>query len=292
MGVVAAKLLIDPEEEMPLEAPLSASPAHRIEIPEGFTPATKAQVAYWRQLCGAISERGPRGMNNDDWPPELEPSRITLHAMEEHRLVVRRSRVWHLRRGWYSTLTLLRVTAVPTPPLAIAERSAPNLPSFAELEVWEKVCRWLDQKPQQHMCLPILGVPGPPGSGDVSAEMLRGMRSYRLVRHGSDCTWRLSPTWKQRLLALWHGVTKAEGERQPTVSEAPASYSVVAGIDTWFLNRFDEGGLPPHLRIELDDLQALTKDEDDEVETPWQYDGTSLLMYRAEVSTTQGSGVS
>ncbi len=46
------------------------------------------------------------------------------------------------------------------------------------------------------------------------------------------------------------------------------------------------------MRIELDDLQALAKDDDDEVETPWQYDGTSLLMYRAGVSTTQGGGVS
>ncbi|HEV8191647.1 MAG TPA: hypothetical protein VGP82_09200, partial [Ktedonobacterales bacterium] len=181
--------------------------------------------------------------------------------------------------------------AIPTPPLTIAERPAPNLPTFAEIELWEKVCRWLDQQPQQRARLPILGVSGLPDPGDVSAEILRGMRGYRLVRHCNDCTWRLSPTWKQRLLALWQGVTKAEGERQPTVSDVPVPYSVAAGIDTWYLNRIDEGGLPPHLRIELDDLQALAKDEDDEIETPWEYDGTSLLMYRAGVSTTQGGGV-
>ena len=34
------------------------------------------------------------------------------------------------------------------------------------------------------------------------------------------------------------------------------------------------------------------KDEDDEVETPWEYDGVPLLMYRAGVNTKQGGGVS
>ncbi|HEV8193204.1 MAG TPA: hypothetical protein VGP82_17210, partial [Ktedonobacterales bacterium] len=288
MGIVAAKLMVE-EGEPPTEIVPMAS---EIEVPDGFMPATKAQVAYWRQLCGAISERRPRGMGDSDWPADLVPTRITLRALEERRLIVRRARAWHLRRGWYTTLTLLRVTAVPTPPLTVAERPAPNLPTFAELELWEKVCRWLDQQPKQRARLPILGVSGLPGSGDVSADMLRGMRMHRLVRHGNDCTWRLSPTWKQRLLALWHGVTKAEGERQPVVSDAPAPYSVAAGIDTWYLNRIDEAGLPPHLRIALDDLQALAKDEDDEVETPWQYDGTPLLMYRAGVNTQQGGGVS
>jgi hypothetical protein len=292
MGVVATTLMIDAEEEVPLEEALTPQAVHGIELPEGFVPATKAQVAYWRQLCGAIHGRGTAGMGDTDWPPELAPTRITLRAMEERRLVVRRSRAWHPRRGWFATLTLLKLTAVPTPPLALAERPAPNLPTFAELEAWEHVCRWLDRQPGQRARLPILGVPGLPGTGDVSAETLRGMRGHRLVRHGSDCTWRLSPTWKQRLLALWQGVTKAEGERQPTVPDTPTPYSVAAGIDTWYLNRIDEGGLPPHLRIQLDDLQALAKDEDDEVETPWQYDGTPLLMYRAGVNTTQGGGVS
>lgn len=195
MGVVAAKLMMDTEECMPIEAGPSASPAHGIEIPEGVVSATKAQVAYWRQLCGAISERGLRGMGDADWSLDLAPTRITLRAMEEQRLIVRRSRAWHRRCGWYATLTLLRVTAIPTPLLAIADRPAPNLPTFGEIETWEKVCRWLDQQPQQRGRLPILGVPGlpgPSGSGEVSAETLRGMRSCRLVRHGNDCTWRLS----------------------------------------------------------------------------------------------------
>jgi hypothetical protein len=36
----------------------------------------------------------------------------------------------------------------------------------------------------------------------------------------------------------------------------------------------------------------MAKDEDDEVETPWQYDGAPLLMYRSGVNTQQGGGVS
>jgi hypothetical protein len=190
IGIVATKLMIDAEE--PDESSAEVAPKVRgIDIPEGFVPATKAQVAYWRQLCGAIHERGAKGMGDTDWPPELAPSHITLRAFEERRLVVRRSRAWHLRRGWYATLTLLRLTAVPTPPLTVAERPAPHLPTFVELETWEKICRWPDQLRGQWARLPILGVPGLLGTGDVSADILRGMRTYRLVRHGKDCTWRL-----------------------------------------------------------------------------------------------------
>jgi hypothetical protein len=118
------------------------------------------------------------------------------------------------------------------------------------------------------------------------------MRKYRLVRHSDDCTWRLSPTWKARLATLWQGIVKAEGEREPQPSDAPAPYSVAAGIDTWYLNRIDESGLPTTLHMALDDLQAQAKDEDDEVETPWEYDSAPLMMYRAGVSTRQGGGVS
>jgi hypothetical protein len=161
MGIVATNLIIDAHE--PDARPTNVAPnIHRIDIPEGFVPATKAQVAYWRQLCGAIHGRGAKGMGDADRPPELVPTRITLRALEVRRLVVRRSRAWHLRRGWYTILTLLRITAVPTPPLAVAERPAPNLPTFAELETWEKVCRWLDQQPGMRARLPISGVPGLP----------------------------------------------------------------------------------------------------------------------------------
>jgi len=184
MGVVAAKLIFD-TEELSIEA---APRPYGIEIPKGFVPATKAQVAYWLQLCGARSQQGSAGMADTDWLPELAPTRITLRAMEERRLVVRRSRAWGPRRGWFTALTLLRVTSLPTPPLVVAEGPGPNLPDFAELETWELICRWLDQQPKMRARLPILGAPGLPSVGAVSVEMLRGMRTYRLVRHGNDCT--------------------------------------------------------------------------------------------------------
>ena len=37
-----------------------------IMIPADFTPATKAQVAYWRELCGAISLTGAEGLRDGD----------------------------------------------------------------------------------------------------------------------------------------------------------------------------------------------------------------------------------
>ena len=49
-----------------------------ITIPADFTPATKAQVAYWRELCGAISLTGTDGMRDGDWPADLAPSKPTL----------------------------------------------------------------------------------------------------------------------------------------------------------------------------------------------------------------------
>ncbi len=69
-------------------------------------------------------------------------------------------------------------------------------------------------------------------------------------------------------------------------------FSVAAGIDTWYLNRLDQAGLTPELKMQLEDLQELARHNDEEVETPWRYDGTPLLMYRAGVNTTQGGGVS
>ena len=44
-----------------------------LAVPMEFTPATKAQVAYWRELCGAISLTGTEGMRDGDWPADLRP---------------------------------------------------------------------------------------------------------------------------------------------------------------------------------------------------------------------------
>jgi hypothetical protein len=260
-----------------------------IGIPANFTPATKAQVAYWRELCGAISLTGIEGMGDGNWPADLTPSKPTLQAMAERGLIVRRRRAWHLKRKWHAWLQYLRLTAMPTPALIIAERPAPGLPTYSELQVWEAVCRWLDGQPQCRARLPIADVPD---VLEVSSELLLAMRKAKLVRHRSDCTWALSPRWKALLLELWHGITKAEGERKSVTGNEPAPCSVAAGIDTWYLNRLDPAGLTPELKMLLEDLQELARHNDEEVETPWRYDGAALSMYRAGVNTNQGGGVS
>jgi hypothetical protein len=260
-----------------------------LTIPPDFTPATKAQVAYWRELCGAISLSGTVGMQDTAWPADLAPSKSTLQAMAERGLIVRRGRAWHLKRKWHAWLRYLRLTSVPTSALTIVERPAPGLPTYAELQVWEAICRWLDGQPQCRARLPMADVPG---VGEVSSEMLLSMRKARLVRHRSDCAWALSPRWKTTLLDLWHGITKAEGEQSIGLATEPVPQSVAAGIDRWYLNRLDPAGLTSELRMQLEDLQELARHNDEEVETPWRYDGTPLMMYRAGVNTTQCGGVS
>jgi hypothetical protein len=260
-----------------------------ITIPTDFTPATKAQVAYWRELCGAISLTGIEGMRDVSWPADLAPAKPTLTAMAERGLIVRRQRAWHLKRKWHAWLQYLRLTAVPTPALTIAERPAPGLPTYAELQMWEAVCRWLDGQPQCCARLPMVDVPG---VGAVSSEMLLAMRKTRLLRHRSDCSWASSHRWKIILIELWHGVTKAQGEQSADADGKPAPFSAAAGIDTWYLNRLDPAGLTPVLRMQLEDLQELARHNDEEIETPWRYDRTPLLMYRAGVNTNQGGGVS
>jgi hypothetical protein len=260
-----------------------------IIIPADFIPATKAQVAYWRDLCGAISLTGTEGMGDCDWPADLAPSKPTLQAMADRGLIVRRRRAWRLKRKWHAWLQYLRLTAVPTPALTFAERPAPGLPTYAELQTWETICRWLDEQSQCRARLPMSDVPG---VGEVSSGLLLAMRKARLVRHRSDCAWVLSPRWKTILLGLWHGITKSEGEHGSASGNEATPFSVAAGIDTWYLNRLDPAGLTPELRMQLEDLQELARHNDEEVETPWRYDGTPLLMYRAGVNTNQGGGVS
>src|SRR5262249_371519 len=68
-----------------------------ISIPADFTPATKAQVAYWRELCGAISLTGKDGMRDTDWPTDLAPAKPTVQTMADRGLIARRRRAWHLK---------------------------------------------------------------------------------------------------------------------------------------------------------------------------------------------------
>jgi hypothetical protein len=260
-----------------------------ITIPGNFTSATKAQVAYWRELCGAISLQGKAGMRDGAWPVELAPSKPTLHIMLERGLIVRRQRAWRLKRKWYSWLQYLRLSAVATPALIVAERPAPHLPTYTELKQYEAVCRWLDGQPDGRARLPMLDVPA---VGVVAPSLLHAMRKQKLVRHTSDCSWALSSKWRGILLALWQGRVKAEGEQAPPTAVELVPTSVAAGLDTWYLNRIDRDGLPAELRVQLEDLQDLARGNDEEVETPWRYDGAPLLMYRAGANTKQGGGVS
>jgi hypothetical protein len=112
------------------------------------------------------------------------------------------------------------------------------------------------------------------------------------VRHTQDCQWALSPTWKPRLISLWQGVTKCEGERTRADEPEKLPYSLGAHIDTWYLNRIDDRGLTPDLAVALDDLQEQAQHNELEVDTPWTYDGTPLGMYRHGSSAAQSGGVS
>jgi hypothetical protein len=300
------EVLIPPDDEA-LAPPLTASAIAPLSSPlldPTLSPLTHAQAYYWRELCGAVRACGAAGMPDVGWPPELAPSKPTFKALVAYGLLVRRGRAWHLRRSWYARLTALH--AVATPMLAPAERPGPNLPSYAELEQWETLCRWLDSQPHRRARLPFVGLavfiaqPGIPASaaadhgalGEAPIVQLQAMRRYRLVRHTWACEWALSPTWKVRLTDLWQGIARTYRER--FVSQTPSSDPRVlaAGIDTWYLNRLEADALPARLRRRLDELQARANEEDDEIDTPWGFDGVPLRMYRAGVNTRQGGGVS
>ncbi len=262
-------------------------------IDDALPPPTHAQIAYWRDLCGALSQVKGVGMADEAWPADLRPSRPTLKAMTERGLIVRRKRAWHLKRGWYGKVAALRVRAVPTPRRAFAERPRPDLPSYAELESFERICRWLDAQPKRRARLPFVGLREQLGAeSEVPIASLHLMRKHRIARHTSTCEWALSPTWKERLLNRWKGLDREVREQFPAQPTPSDPYVAAAGIDTWYLNRIDPGGLPSSLRRELDELQQRAAEDEEEVDTPWVYDGVPLRMYRAGVNTDQGGGVS
>ncbi len=260
---------------------------------DGLPPPTHAQIEYWRKLCGALSLVKGTGMADEAWPTDLAPTKSALTALVERQIIVRRRRAWHLKRGWYGRIAALRACAVPTPRESFAERPRPDLPSYAEIEGFERICRWLDAQPKRRARLPFVALIEQLGAdSEVPIVLLHLMRKHRLARHTSTCEWALSPTWKDRLRALWDGVDREVREqfpRQPTPSDPNV---VAAGIDTWYLNRLDPAGLPLALRHELDDLQQRSVEDEEEVDTRWVYDGAPLRMYRAGVNTEEGGGVS
>jgi hypothetical protein len=147
-----------PAEASPPAAPSTAD--------DGLPPPPKAQVFYWAQLCGKLSTRGTAGIAAvEDWPADVRPTTSTLTVLVQRGFIARRDRAWKLRRNWYARLTTLKARAVDTPPLTFAERPAPHLPTYGELEQWETVCRWLDVQPGCRARLPCVGL----------AALLRGV---------------------------------------------------------------------------------------------------------------------
>src|SRR5262249_20828925 len=153
-----------------------------------------------------------------------------------------------------------------TPRETLATRPRPEYPSYLELEAIEGICRWLDAQPRRCARLPFVGLvrarvglhsetPAP------LLHLMHLMHQHRLVRHTSTCEWALSPTWKDRLLALWQGVDRAVRELASPTPSSAEPYVVAAGLDTWYLNRIDPAGLPTALRRQLDELQIQASED-------------------------------
>lgn len=283
----------------PIEAEMTVASLLAPDDPSLTTlPPTKEQVAYWRELAGVLHTHDKAGVGDDDWPADLKPSRPTLTALEERGIISRRKRAWRLTRLWYTRLGALVERAVPTPPLVIPDRPGAAFPTYAELERWEQVCRWLDAQPNRRSRLPFVGLRDVRPSylaDDLPLTALHDMRESHLVRHTAACEWALSPTWKQRLVDLWQGRKLALREYAPAdlmPDETPHPRVVAAGLDTWYLNWLSDEALPPRLRTQLDDLQAQAREDENECDTPWVFDGAPLRMYRFGSSAAQSGGVS
>ncbi len=323
----AQRVLLDMSDPMP--RPVLPASADAVVADDGLPPPTKAHVFYWGQLCGELRLRGTAGIPDPDgWPADLRPSRTTLKQLVARGLVARRDRAWKLRQRWYERLTALKARAVNTPPLAPIERPAPSLPTYAELEAWEAICRWLDAQPGRRARLPFVGLAlllrardvtsrggQPPGpfaaermllgclvqlqqghdeaerSAGEHATLLKEMRRHRLVRHTKDCGWALSPKWREKLTDLHTGMDRALREYAPPQLQPAAARSLCAGLDTWGLNWLvEEKALPPRLRLQLDDLQEMARAGAGEVDTAWVYDGVPLRMYQAGVRAKGDDG--
>jgi hypothetical protein len=256
---------------------------------------TVAQVSHWGELCGALNDAGPHGIADDAWRADLAPSRPTLRALEERRVLVRRDRAWHLCVDWYTRMSALRLRATPTPPLELMDAPGEGLPTYRELEAIEGICRWLDAQPRRRSRLPFTGcvAAGVGLRSETPVPLLHLMHKHKLVQHRSGCEWALALAWKERLLALWHGLQVQQREMTPAQLVRDQQARVVAsGIDTWYLNWLTDEALPPALERWLDDLQAEARENETEWETPWRFDGSPLLMYQHGVSAKGKKGVS
>jgi hypothetical protein len=184
-NATAQKLPLDDVEPSPSVSALpTTTPAATTgadDGADGLPPPTKAQVFYWAQLCGELTLRGTAGVADaDGWSADLVPTLATLKGLQERNLVAWRDRAWKLCRDWYARLTALKARAVDTPVLGLAERPAPDLPTYAELEQWEAACRWLDAQPDRRARLPFVGLAPVLASAQIRAD------------GGNGCTRRLS----------------------------------------------------------------------------------------------------
>jgi hypothetical protein len=126
-------------------------------LDDGLPPPTHAQVEYWRTPCGVLWLAKGAGMTDEAWPADLQPTKPTLKALVERQIGVRRGHSWHLKRGWYGRIAALRQRVVPTPQESCAEPPRSDLPSYAEIEGFERIGRWLDARPGRRARLPFVG---------------------------------------------------------------------------------------------------------------------------------------
>ncbi len=276
----------------PGNAPCASLRAADAAVSGDVLPApTKAQAYFWAEVCGAVSAAGPGGMLDDGWPKDLGPDPLDLKAMVVRGLLARRRGAWRLRRRWYERLCALKACAVPTPVPEYTKRPAPDCPTYAELEAFERICRWLDVRPGARARLPFVGLAALGAEDEEPVLELRAMRRLRLVRHTGRCEWALSSRWRDQLQELHRGSARALRKLSPAAQAAPLATSLCAGLDTWGLNWVVEAKtLPPRLRAELDDAQRQAQEAEREVETRWAFDGVSLRIYQAGVRAKGSDG--
>jgi len=241
------KVLLDVAEPAPAVAAAASLPSVA-GVDDGLPPPTKAQVFYWAQLCGELDLRGTSGITEaQGWPADLVPSQATLKALQQRGLVARRDRAWKLRRRWYERLSALKARAVNTPPLALADRPAPNLPTYAELDAWEAVCRWLDAQLGRKARLPFVGLESLPGQAQgTTGEIPRGEETAPAGPFAVD----------QLLLGALLQVQRAHEVAERAAGEHTA---LLRGMRHYRLVRHTAGcawALSPRWREKLRDLHA------------------------------------
>jgi hypothetical protein len=91
----APPLLVEGTAAVAPEAVPMSPPTDKTHPGSSLPPLTKAQVHYWRELCGVLTQAGAAGVPDvNAFPLALQPSRSTLAAMVERGILARRKRAW------------------------------------------------------------------------------------------------------------------------------------------------------------------------------------------------------